>query len=280
MLAAEKTSPQYYLWNEDPSQLGSWCLIAFVTEDCKVRDKMLYASCHKDLVNSLGSNMFKGECYVNDANDFTHEQILYAMRSSLINAPLTDAEIARAAEAKASIGNQDTVQSGLATLPFQLTPQCADQLSRLGAGEVNLVAMLVDSDEHVDTAGDAKALDSSDQLTESVEPGEGRFNAQRFPVEKGDEAKLFFVLTVPDSTPIKQRMILATVKSTVLERCSALGLEFAKMLEVQDPADIVADLKAEIAALTEDRSIKNEVAFSKPKGPPGRRGKRRLMKKR
>ena len=37
---------------------------------------------------------------------------------------------------------------------------------------------------------------------------------------------------------------------------------------------------AEIAALTEDRSIKNEVAFSKPKGPPGRRGKRRLMKKR
>lgn len=258
---------------------GNWCLLAYVTEDCRVRDKMLYASCHKDLVNALGATMFKAECYVNDADDFTHAQVLDAMRSSLVNAPLTEAEELRAAEAKASIGQQDTVQSGLATLPFELTPSCADQLGRLQAGEVNFVSMLVDGDEKIDTAGDAKMLEASGELTASMDAEQGRFYALRYPVEAGASAKLFFVLSVPDSTPIKQRMILATVKSTVLERCSALGLAFAKMLEVQDAADIVSDLQAEIAALSEDRTLKNEVAFSKPKGPSGRRGKRRMMKK-
>ena len=239
---------------------------------------MLYASCHKDLVNTLGATLFKGECYVNDAEDFTHASVLDAMRSSLVNAPLTEAEELRAAEAKASIG-QDTVQSGLATLPFQLTPSCADQLKTLKAGGVNFVSMLVDSNEKVDVAGDAKALETSGDLVVHMDSEQGRFYALRYPVEEGVAARLFFVLCVPDATPIKQRMILATVKSTVLERCSALGLAFTKMLEVQDAADIVSDLQGEIAMFSEDRSLKNEVAFSKPKGPPGRRGKRRMMKK-
>ena len=126
---------------------------------------------------------------------------------------------------------------------------------------------------------DAKTLEAPGELTASMDAEQGRFYALRYPVEAGASARLFFVLSVPDSTPIKQRMILATVKSTVLERCSALGLAFAKMLEVQDAADIVSDLQAEIAAFSEDRTLKNEVAFSKPKGPPGRRGKRRMMKK-
>ena len=51
------------------------------------------------------------------------------------------------------------------------------------------------------------------------------------------------------------------------------------MMEVQDVEDIETDLMFEIKASTEDRSLKNDVAFSKPKGPPGRKGRRRMMKK-
>ena len=277
MLASEKSSPRYYLWNEDTSSPGNWCLVAYVTEDCRVREKMLYASCHKDLVNALGATSFKGECYMNDPKDFVHQEVLSAMRSSLVNAPLTEAEIASAAEAKASIG-QDTIQAGMSTLPFQLTDSAVEKLNDLKSGSANFVCMLVNESEHVD-AVEAKSLEASGEIPSTMDDSNGRFYAMRFPIEEGSNAKLFFVLSVPDSTPVKQRMILATVKSTVLERCSALGLNFSKMLEVQDVADIISDLKSEIAALTEDRSLKNDVAFSKPKGPPRRRGKRRLMKK-
>ena len=223
------------------------------------------------LMGALGTSFFKGEFYCNDPADFVYEGVLDSCRSGLVGAPLTEAEEARAAEQKATIG-QDIEQAGMSALPFQLTGQALEKLAELNTGAINFVELKVDAAEQVDLVS-AKSLASPDEISGSMDASNGRFYALRF------EEKLFFVLSCPEATPIKDRMILATVTATVLEACTQAGLSFTKMVEVQDPADVTSDLVAEIQALTEDRSVKNDLAFSKPKGPPRRRGKRRMIKK-
>lgn len=273
-LSKQKVSPRYYLWNVGEE---GWVLVAFVNElTCKVRDKMLYASCHKDLVQTLGSSLFKGQFYCNSEEDFVYEGILDALRSSSVGAPMSEAEVARDAEEKASIG-QGVSQAGMSSLPFQLTSKATEKLMELNeGGGVNFVELKVTESEAVDLCA-AKAVSSGAEIAASLDKENCRFYALRYPIAAGGH--LFFVLSCPDSTPVKQRMILATVKATVLDACKGAGLIFLKMMEVQDVEDIEADLLFEIEASTEDRSLKNDVAFSKPKGPPGRKGRRRMMKK-
>ena len=274
-LSKNKFSPMYYLWNAGGED--GWVLVAYVNEmTCKVRDKMLYASCHKDLVQKLGASLFKGQFYCNSPDDFVYEGVRDALRSSSIGAPLSEAEVARDAEEKASIG-QGVSQAGMSSLPFQLTSQATEKLMELNSGVgINFVELQVTESEAVDLCA-AKTVASGAEIAASLDKENGRFYALRYPVAV--DGHLFFVLSCPDSTPVKQRMILATVKSTVLEACKTAGLSFLKMMEVQDVEDIETDLMFEIKASTEDRSLKNDVAFSKPKGPPGRKGRRRMMKK-
>ena len=277
ILAAEKISPRYYLWNSEPSDSSAWILIAFVDENkCKVRDKMLYASSHKDMTNELGSSLFKGQFYCNDPNEFTYQGVAEALRSNTVGAPLTEAEEARQAEEKASLSSQ--AATGMSTLPFQLTLKATEKLVELNNGTVNFVELMVNDSEAVDLRA-AKSLGDASEIATSMDTENGRFYALRYPVN--EDGKLFFVLSCPEATPVRQRMVLATVKATVLEACKGAGLDFLKMMEVQDVEDIEADLISEIKSSTEDRSLKNDAQFSKPKGPGGgrRRGKRRMMTK-
>jgi len=180
---------------------------------------------------------------------------------------------ARKTEDAASIG-QAVSQAGMSVLPFQLTASATEKLAELNSGAVNFVELQVTETEAVDLCV-AKSLGNASEIGKSMDAENGRFYALRYPL--GTEGKLFFILSCPDATPVKTRMVLATVKATVLAACKGVGLEFMKMMEVQDVEDIEADLVAEISASNEDRSLKNDPQFSKPKGPK-RRGKRRMMK--
>ena len=286
-LNAEKTSPQYYLWNVDPNNSSEWVLVAYVLDTCKVRDKMLYASSHKNLVQTLGASLFKGTCYMNDESEFIYSAVTDAMRSATAGAPLTQAEEARKLEEEASKG-QGISQSGMSSLPFQLTPAATEAVASLQdsttEGSTNFVELCVTDTEAVDLCA-AKSVQDGSEITSNMDKSNGRFYALRYPTawmnsgnSGAEEGKLFFILSCPDATPVKQRMILSVVKSTVLEACTAAGLSFFKMLEVQDVEDIENEMINEIISSREDRSLKNEAAFTKPKGPGGRRGKRRMMK--
>ena len=259
LLSQEKISPQYYLWNSDCNQSDAWVLIAYVLDSCKVRDKMLYASSHKNLVQTLGASLFKGEFYCNSEPEFAYDGVLDALNSSSVGAPLTEAEEARNAEEKASTG-QGVSQAGMSTLPFQLTPAATAAMSELKSSTVNFVELLVTDKEAVDLCA-ATSLTKASEISTSMDAQNGRFYALRYPI--GPEGKLFFILSCPDSTPVRARMVLATVKSTVLEACKGAGLEFMKMMEVQDIEDIEQDLVAEIKSSTEDRSLRNDAGKNK-----------------
>ena len=274
-LSKDKISPQYYLWNTEPSNSSEWILVCYVLDTCNVRDKMLYASCHKNVTQQLGASFFKGMVYMNEESEFIYQSVVDAMRSSTVGAPLTEAEVARSIEEKASQG-QGVSQSGMSSLPFQLTESATAAMATLKENQVNFVELKVDDKERVDMCT-SKSIHDSSEIASSMNQEEGRFYVLRYPVEN-KSGKLFFILSCPESTPIKQKMVLSVVKSTVLDACKSAGLEFFKMLEVQDVNETEGDLISEIKQSEEDRSLKNDAAFSKPKGPPGRRGKRRMMK--
>lgn len=285
LLASEVSEGQamYYLFclgEAEAAAEASWVLVAFVSDAAPVREKMLYASMHKDLVRELGgASKFKGELYCNSVAEMVYTSVLEATRSAqaAVNAPLSAEEQVLAAEAKASIGQHSEKTSGLSALPFQLTDTLAGALANLKSGDINFVEMQVTKQESIDLCSEA-LLDGTAALLERVNSSQARFYAVRFPLNKPDAAHLFFVLSCPEAVPIKEKMVLATVKATVLAACESAGLKFLKMLETQDPSELPADMASEIETATEDRSLRNDLAFARPKPRGGRRRPRRKKK--
>ena len=60
-----------YNISDETNSLQSWILIAWVPEECRVRDKMLYASSREDIKLNLGASFFATEYYANNLGDLT-----------------------------------------------------------------------------------------------------------------------------------------------------------------------------------------------------------------
>ena len=60
-----------YNISDETNSLQSWILIAWVPEECRVRDKMLYASSREDIKLNLGATFFATEYYANNLSDLT-----------------------------------------------------------------------------------------------------------------------------------------------------------------------------------------------------------------
>jgi twinfilin len=66
-----------------------WILIAWVPDNCKVRDKMLYSSSREDMKKSLGLGYFSGEYYANSLADMTWEQFSDYISKDRTDGPLS-----------------------------------------------------------------------------------------------------------------------------------------------------------------------------------------------
>ena len=275
VLSAEldEKKPMFFLFNCGEKR---WVLICFVSDNCHVRQKMLYSASHKDLVETLGRTRFKGEYYCNSIGDFRFEDLMSSLDAKLAPPPLTDAEKVKLAE-RLEAGQAKSSSSGMAVMPFQLSAPLKEALNSLAAGEINFVDVKVTPAETIELSKKASLTDP-DELPGHFNTDEGRFYCIRFPLDSGKGGSLFFIFSCPEHVAIKEKMVLATVKSSVLAGCKESGLVFLKTLEVQTAKNIVEDLKYEIGFANADRSLKNEQKFSKPRGPGGR-GRRRMMKK-
>lgn len=61
--ALEKTQAAILLFNltDQIEERSNWLLLSFISDDCKVRDKMLYSSSRDDLKRTLGAQFFKAD---------------------------------------------------------------------------------------------------------------------------------------------------------------------------------------------------------------------------
>eukprot|EP00942_MAST-04A_sp_MAST-4A-sp1_P005027 g5027.t1 len=272
--------PRYYCFNEDGNG-GEFILIAFVPEDSPVRQKMLYASCHKDVVNQLGKDKFKSEWYCNEAKEMIWAGINEQINHDETAAPLTEAEMFKKAELKSQATAE--ASTGVMTgLPFQPTSSLLEALNNFKSNDINFIEMNVGKKEELDLVN-SEALSNDFDINSKINSEAGAFYIVRYPLDGGKTlidtaaSNAFFVFCCPDSVGVKDRMVLATVKSTAIQICQGVGVQFAKTMETTSPEDVISDIMAEVKTMTESRSLQNKVAFSKPKRPG--RGKRRMMKK-
>ena len=182
--------PSFYLVALDGTG-EEWFLVAMVDDALPVREKMLYASSHKSLVNQLGSGKFKGELYCNCASDFTYDNFAAALRSDKSDAPLTEAEAILKAEAQQTIGTQ--ASAGNVSLAFPIEQAAQDALAQFAAGELSFVSMEVSADESV-CLDKAEAVESNDALSAALDAQNARFYWFAFPSGHGDPSTFCSIL--------------------------------------------------------------------------------------
>lgn len=77
---------------DDVNAAQSWCVVVWIPEECRVRDKMLYSSSREDLRKKLGLGYFKADYPANQYEDLTWDQYLGTLDKNFDIDVLTDTE--------------------------------------------------------------------------------------------------------------------------------------------------------------------------------------------
>lgn len=223
---------------------GSWLLVAWVPDTCKPRDKMLYSSSREDLKQTLGASLFAGEFYVNSASDFSFASYQSIGKHDTSPAPLREDEVLlrqiQSEEQAAFSGGRSKTMN---LVPFHLTSSLNDKMQLFNSSRLHWVEMFVDTaSESVETPASSNnsisPSTSATMLMNHVNETEGRFYALRHQGTR-DHASSYFIYSCPEETPIREKMILSTAKSTVIAALANAGINFDKAFEVRCRQDLV-----------------------------------------
>jgi twinfilin len=223
-------------------------LIAWVPDDCKVRDKMLYSSSREDLKRSLGLGYFVGEYYANTRGDMTWDQFLEYISRERTDGPLSAKEqLILEEKALTHSESHSTKATAMGALPFELSSSVISALGQLQSGAVNWIEMYLNQ-ETVELA-EAKEVDPKEPLQSHVCSTDarcdlssvvhhppslplsllGRFLALRLPdPDSPSSAAFYFVYSCPESTLVRTKMTMSSSKATVLAAASAQGISFSR----------------------------------------------------
>lgn len=232
-----------------------WVLVAWIPDNCKVRDKMLYSSSREDIKKALGLGYFMSEYYANSKEDLTWAQVLAYASKSEVDGPLTEKERLIQDENKLSqVESNTTSSTAMGALPFNMSEAVISALAQFKAQEINWVDMYVENEEV--QLSEAKKVDTSAPLMEHVSATSGRFLAVQMQTsavpstvftsiessnsEGGDDSSSsssvlnFFVFSCPDQIQVRMKMTMSSCKSAVLAAATCQGIKFEKYVSVFD----------------------------------------------
>ena len=96
-LADDQAAFVLFCLDDDPSSVAadsalSWCMITWIPDSCKVRDKMLYSSSREDLKRHMGIGYFKTEYAANYKTDISWQQYKQSLSKDVNSDMLTESE--------------------------------------------------------------------------------------------------------------------------------------------------------------------------------------------
>ncbi|KAL8720766.1 MAG: hypothetical protein Q9181_007854, partial [Wetmoreana brouardii] len=123
----------------------------------------------------------------------------------------------------------------------------------------------IDENEVIQLAGTSEEMDVQGLAT-TISDAEPRYSFFRYTHEvEGEQVHpIIFIYTCPSASKVKERMIYASMKRTVIETASNEGgFEIAKKLEASSPKEITPEM------ISEEFQPKQEVkqGFARPKRP-------------
>ncbi|RUP50269.1 hypothetical protein BC936DRAFT_139792 [Jimgerdemannia flammicorona] len=249
----EPPNPAYVFYRLDTKSASSdeydWLFLAYVPDNAKVRDKMLYASTRATLTKGLGDARFKDSVYGTTEAEFTLDGYKKHKRHQAADAPLTarERELAeiKAIEAKESFNAQGTTvrRTYAAGVAFPLSEQALEAVRALAAPKGdrahNFVQLRIEKEiveltsaEQIETANLVAAV-----------PGDApRFTLHQVEYEVQGEVveALVFIYTCPSTSKIRDRTLYSSSRASVVAAVEAEGLVIAKKLETNDPSELTA----------------------------------------
>lgn len=281
----QQTRASYILYRLDEKVGNSymWIFIHYTPDKAPVREKMLYASTKSTMKTEFGSGLIKDEMFGNIPDDVSLDGYRKHLASKAAPGPLSfkEAEIKLVNEMEGSRANisVDSKHETMKSVGFPVDREAVDALKRLKDEQVNYVQLVLDIKAEVVNLAMSEPT-SVAELPSRIPTESARYHLFRFNHSyEGDSFRsVVFIYSMPGyKCPIKERMLYSSCKSSVLDVIeSEIGIEIARKLELDNGEELSEDF-----LLDEIHPKKNlhKPAFAKPKGPQGKRGPRRMIKK-
>ncbi|GAB5590817.1 Twinfilin-1 [Umbelopsis nana] len=226
----------------------NWLFVAFVPDNAKVRDKMLYASTRATLTKELGDYRFVDSMWGTDPSEFTLDGYKKHKSHQTADAPLTarERELAeiKLEESKAASSHMGTTvrKTYAAGVAVPLSEKAHAALKELGKSDRshNYVSLRLENENETIQLDDASSVPAGD-LAKSIPSNSPRFTFYAY--DHGQpEASLVFIYTCPPSSKLREKMLYSCSRGGAIATAEAeAGVKVVKKLETSDPADLTEE---------------------------------------
>ncbi|XP_056595341.1 twinfilin-1a [Triplophysa dalaica] len=280
----DKELPCFILFRLDSTNsLGhEWLFIAWSPDHSPVRQKMLYAATRATLKKEFGLGHIKDEMFGTAKDEVSLSGYKRHVTSQSAPAPLTAAE-EELRKIKLNEVNTDihvnTTKQTLQGVAFPLDGEAVKALQNLRDKKLNYVQLNIDFEKELIMLGITDATEVKD-LPKRIPKDAARYHFFRFKhSHEGDYLEsIVFIYSMPGyNCGIKERMLYSSCKNPLLDMVeNTLQMEVEKKLEIDNGDDLTADF---LYDEVHPKQHAHKQAFAKPRGPPGRRGDRRITKR-
>lgn len=251
---------------DDASSNQQWAMLVWIPEECRVRDKMLYSSSRDDLKKRLGLGYFKTDYAANVYSDLTWEAFGASQCREVGLEALTDTErLILDEKAASSSESHATKATALSVLPFATSPEAAEALAALQAGEVNWVELAV-TDEVIQLRSSQIAPEGSSYAS-LLSDDHAVFVAARL------DGKGLFLFVCPEGVPVRVKMTMSSSKASVLAAATQIGVVFDKSIEVRGLEDLDDAIAAELRPVAADDTSSSSSGATLSHAKPARPGR-------
>ncbi|KAK7121168.1 hypothetical protein R3I93_022304 [Phoxinus phoxinus] len=281
--ALEKDLPCFILFRMDSSNsLGhEWVFIAWSPDHSPVRHKMLYAATRATLKKEFGLAHIKDEMFGTVKDDVSLSGYKRHVTAQSAPVPLTAAEEElrqiKLSEIQTDI-HVNTTKQTLQGVAFPLDGEAVAALQKFKDKKLNYVQLIINFEKELIMLSSTDATELKD-LPKRIPKDAARYHFFRYKhSHEGDYLEsAVFIYSMPGySCGIRERMLYSSCKNPLLDMLeNTLQMDVEKKLEIDNGDELTADF---LYDEVHPKQHAHKQAFAKPRGPPGRRGERRITR--
>ncbi|KAJ8416340.1 hypothetical protein AAFF_G00356280 [Aldrovandia affinis] len=280
----EDDQPSYILYRLDSTnnQGYEWIFLAWSPDQSPVRQKMLYAATRATLKKEFGGGHIKDEVFGTSKDDMSLSGYRKYLTSQAAPLPLTAAEEElrqiKLNEVQTDIG-VDTKQQTLTGVAFPMTHDAIQALEQFREKKFNYVQLEIDFQKETIKLSNATATEIKD-LPQRIPKDSARYHFFLYKhSHEGDYLEsTVFIYSMPGyKCSIRERMLYSSCKSPLVDTVeNHLHIKIAKKMEIDNGDELTGDFLYEEV---HPKQHAHKQVFAKPKGPAGKRGGRRMIRR-
>ncbi|KAJ3236686.1 Twinfilin-1 [Chytriomyces hyalinus] len=251
---------------------NGWTLIQYVPDNAHIREKMLYASSRATLIRELGAEKFTDSIFATTKAECSLAGYRAHLAHKAAEAPRTEKEIEHALQMQTETGadiGMSTRKEIAGGVGFEFDALAVEAMEKLRIGDLNLVALSIDSASEMIQLGPTAAGATPETLRSILPEGEPFFVFFKYVHEnEGDQLDptLFFYIC-PPSAKVKSRMLFSSSRASTLEFVeSQLNVSVLKKVELDSASEVDTALITD--SLYPSKTVNQaKPAFKKPSRP-------------